>query len=150
MQFDDVPPRPRREENVIPMINVVFLMLVFFMITAQITPPEPFEVTPPEAQSQEPADADFTLYINAQGQIAYQDQFDEAAMDALELDYVRFCADLGCAGAQERPVLVLRADGQTPARIIPGVLQDLARRQIDQADLITRVGGGGAAEEGQE
>jgi biopolymer transport protein ExbD len=43
-------PQPKRPaENVIPMINVVFLLLVFFLITARITPPLPVEVEPPTA-----------------------------------------------------------------------------------------------------
>ena len=37
-------------ENVIPMINVVFLLLVFFLITARITPPLPVEIDAPRAE----------------------------------------------------------------------------------------------------
>ena len=39
------PHTPR--ESVVPMINVVFLLLIFFLMTAQITAPTPVEVTPP-------------------------------------------------------------------------------------------------------
>lgn len=48
MRFD---PAPRRavSENLLPMINVVFLLLIFFLIAAKLAPPEPFELTPPEA-----------------------------------------------------------------------------------------------------
>lgn len=43
--------QPKRPvENVISMINVVFLLLVFFLITARITPPLPVEINPPEAK----------------------------------------------------------------------------------------------------
>ncbi|NHX27772.1 biopolymer transporter ExbD, partial [Escherichia coli] len=46
MQF---PQHPRRDrgENIVPMINVVFLLLIFFLMTAQIGPPAPIDVTPP-------------------------------------------------------------------------------------------------------
>ncbi|MEM1152412.1 MAG: biopolymer transporter ExbD, partial [Pseudomonadota bacterium] len=32
------PDRKRRAENYVPMINVVFLLLIFFLMTAQIAP----------------------------------------------------------------------------------------------------------------
>ncbi|WP_298493652.1 biopolymer transporter ExbD [uncultured Maritimibacter sp.] len=43
------PPRTPAE-NVIPMINVVFLLLVFFLITARIAPPLPVEIEAPTAE----------------------------------------------------------------------------------------------------
>ena len=68
----DMPRRRPRGETIIPMINVVFLLLVFFLLTAQIAPPEPFRLTPPDA-----ADADLpardrdVLYVSASGELAY-------------------------------------------------------------------------------
>ncbi len=44
MQFPDDTPR-RGGDNLLPMINVVFLLLIFFLISAEMTPPEPFEVS---------------------------------------------------------------------------------------------------------
>lgn len=38
MQFD-LPQRRSRPESVVPMINIVFLLLIFFLMTAQIAPP---------------------------------------------------------------------------------------------------------------
>ena len=45
------PPRRSPPESVVPMINVVFLLLIFFLISAQISPPDPFETRLPVAQS---------------------------------------------------------------------------------------------------
>jgi periplasmic protein TonB len=42
------PPRRPRAESVVPMINVVFLLLVFFLMTATIAPPDPFASVPPD------------------------------------------------------------------------------------------------------
>lgn len=64
------PPRRTMRENIIPMINVVFLLLIFFLMTAQITPPEPFEVTPPESLSDDLADGQVALHMNADGELA--------------------------------------------------------------------------------
>ena len=56
MQFPD-PPRRKPPESIVPMINVVFLLLIFFLMTAQIAPPDPFEINPPDsAQAGDPAE----------------------------------------------------------------------------------------------
>ncbi|MBL4543543.1 MAG: biopolymer transporter ExbD, partial [Rhodobacteraceae bacterium] len=48
-------PRPTRpREPVVPMINVVFLLLIFFLMAAVIAPPEPFGVTLPRAAADDP------------------------------------------------------------------------------------------------
>lgn len=45
------PAAPQSErENVIPLINIVFLLLIFFMIAGQMTQPEVLEVTPPDVK----------------------------------------------------------------------------------------------------
>ncbi len=40
MDFRD-PPRRKPEENLLPMINVIFLLLVFFLMAARLTAPNP-------------------------------------------------------------------------------------------------------------
>lgn len=39
------PEKPQREENLVPLINIVFLMLIFFLITTTIKPFERADVT---------------------------------------------------------------------------------------------------------
>lgn len=42
-----VPPKRSSRENVIPLINVVFLLLIFFMITGQIRQPDAVDIALP-------------------------------------------------------------------------------------------------------
>ena len=42
-------PRMAQDRAIVPMINVVFLLLVFFLMTASLTPPPPREITAPVA-----------------------------------------------------------------------------------------------------
>ena len=44
------PPRRATAEPVVAMINVVFLLLCFFMMTATLVRPSPFEVAPPVSE----------------------------------------------------------------------------------------------------
>jgi biopolymer transport protein ExbD len=65
------PPRRRPAENIVPMINVVFLLLIFFLMTAQIAPPDPFTVTVPASDAGDPAPGPAVLYVSATGELAY-------------------------------------------------------------------------------
>lgn len=78
------PKRPRQSsESIVPMINVVFLLLIFFLMTAQIAPPEPFEVVLPSAESGEDPYADVTLYVSREGQPGFNGLTGAPAMELL-------------------------------------------------------------------
>ena len=117
--------RPVRE-SVVPMINVVFLLLIFFLMTAQITPPEPFEVNPPESSVETPADGQDILYISAQGVLALGDLRGEAVLDGLPV--------LG-----EAEALMIRADRAVEAEQIAGLLPKLAARGVRRIKLVSVV-----------
>jgi biopolymer transport protein ExbD len=119
-------PRARvRQESVVPMINVVFLLLIFFMISSELTPAPPFDVTPPEAAADESAPADDTLFVDAAGQIAWRDLRGEAALAAL--------------AARGQAPLEIRADAAVPAREVAALLAELAGLGIADVRLATRV-----------
>lgn len=123
----DIPPRRQRGETIIPMINVVFLLLIFFLLTAQVSPPTPFEVTPPDSSSELPSLEQDVLYISAEGELAYNNARGDAIWAAL--------------GAREALVpLEIRADGATPATQIATVLKKL--RGISEAGAQLVVSGG--------
>ena len=41
----------RAELSVVPLVNVVFLLLVFFMLVGQVVSPDPVDVDPPRSES---------------------------------------------------------------------------------------------------
>ena len=126
MQFS--PPRPARRprENIVPMINVVFLLLIFFLMTAQIAPPEPFEITPPASDSRSPAEGPAVLYVSADGELAFRGARGEAALTAL-------------ADAADTGPLLVRADARLAAADLARLLPRLAAAGV--ADLALAVGG---------
>ena len=133
-------PRARRysEDNVIPMINVVFLLLIFFLMTAQIAPPDSLDVTLPKAERAAPGDSDLTLYVGADGTLAFRDVTgDPQALDALEAAYRALCPQAACATS---PQLVIRADTALAVRALPPILRALAARQITDIALATQPG----------
>jgi biopolymer transport protein ExbD len=110
--------------------------LIFFLMTTELSPPEPFPVAPPEAQGQRADPAPFVFFLDADGQAGFGDQQGDAAFRALELARIAACADGGCKGAQVPP-LQLRADGAAEARRVAGVVTRLAGMGFGLVSLIT-------------
>nr|WP_111299493.1 biopolymer transporter ExbD [Paracoccus saliphilus] len=123
----DMPPRKPRGESIIPMINVVFLLLIFFLLTAQIAPPTPFPLTPPDSRSDIPAAARDVLYISAKGELAWNDARGAAVWDLI-------------AARQDAGPVEIRADAATPAAGLAGHLKRL--RQVSDAGAQLVVSGG--------
>ena len=124
MQFS--PPRHRRPiEPIVPMINVVFLLLIFFLMSAQIAPPAPFEVTLPEGAAGARAVPADMLYIDANGRFAFNGARGEAVMNAL------------AARATPDTPLQIRADAGLEARALARLLPKLAARGIERVEIVT-------------
>lgn len=139
--FSEAPARPR-ETSLLPMINVVFLLLVFFLISAELAPPEPFAVTPPEATAQEETAGDFTLYLDAGGQLGFEAavsaeaESDGALLAQLAAARTGYCAAQDCAARPPR--LMLRADAAAPVARLAALLPVLGGAGFAQVDLVTR------------
>ncbi|SEN54215.1 outer membrane transport energization protein ExbD [Loktanella fryxellensis] len=119
----DLPPRRTPPERIVPMINVVFLLLIFFLMTAQITAPDPVAVTPPVAASDTPAEGEATLFVGADGVPAYQEARGDAAIAAV-------LAQLGVR-------LTIKADAAMPATALAALLPRLAPGDFADIALIT-------------
>ncbi|TCP61959.1 outer membrane transport energization protein ExbD [Rhodovulum bhavnagarense] len=111
----------RRGEAIVPMINVVFLLLIFFLMTARLTPPEPFLTTPPRAGGGTSV-AGATLYLSAEGVLAYGAERGEAVHAALSANgtgAVLLRADAGASAAHLAKVVArLTAQGHGPVRLV--------------------------------
>lgn len=114
----------KRGENYVPMINVVFLLLIFFLMTSQIAPPDPFEITLPSSQSEALAEGRQTLFISADGALSFEGNADEAVYDAI--------------GSRDKTLpLLVKADASVDGAVVAGVLKRLSRTDAGQAILIT-------------
>lgn len=128
MRFEPRAPR-RPSENIVPLINVVFLLLVFFILTGSLRPPPALDVELPR----ERADAPLTppeagvpsLSLATTGEMAFQG----ASIDAAGLE----------RALRAHPIraLALRADANTPARIVLPLLESLEASGVEQIDLVT-------------
>ncbi|MEM7668229.1 MAG: biopolymer transporter ExbD [Pseudomonadota bacterium] len=118
------PPRRPRRENIVPMINVVFLLLIFFLMAAQIAPPEPFPVAPPEARAEPGDSGPIVLHLSADGALGFRDVLGQAAVAAAAL-------------AADQAPLHLRADRAAEAVEVARVVARLTAAGIRDVRLIT-------------
>ena len=59
-------------ENILPLVNVVFLLLIFFMLAGAFSKPDLFEVIVPSAENDNAADRKIlTILINENGDLAH-------------------------------------------------------------------------------
>ena len=128
--------KPRRkaspEAGLLPMINVVFLLLIFLLISARLTPPEAISVTPPVAEGT-PAPGDFTVLMGSDGDLAFgRVTGHDAALAALAAAYAAWCNGAACDAA-----LTLRADALAPAASLAALLPEVARIGFARIDLAT-------------
>lgn len=118
------PPRRPRQESIVPMINVVFLLLIFFLMTSHLARPEPFELTLPEAMSETNPEAEPVLYVDKTGRLSFDEHEGAAALAAL------------AAQSEENAVLQIRADGELEAKAAAQLLRDLAEAGLSRVELV--------------
>ena len=123
MNFN-APRRRQSEESIIPMINVVFLLLIFFLMTAQITAPDPFELAIPTSPQENEPEGEATLYISKEAMLGYEGTTGPEAFEAL------------LAGADKTIPLKLRADAELAAVEVAKILKRLTEVGFIKVDIL--------------
>jgi len=122
---------PDRQDRLIPMINVVFLLLIFFLIAGTIRTADDRNIEPPELAASSTLERNQpVLSIEADGSLYFQDQAVEA-----EAAITMIRDALAEEPDQERE-LQIRADRRTPASIVLPFLQKLRDSGFQSISLI--------------
>lgn len=127
--------RRNEDERILPLINVVFLLLIFFMLAGRFSASDPFEVEPPRSVSQGAAtERDILVLVSADGRLALDGEIIEAAA-------------LGAAVADrlspdKEMRLWLKADGSAEATRVVEVMELLRAAGAERLRLLTVTGGG--------
>lgn len=125
LQFT-LPARKAPRESVVPMINVVFLLLIFFLMSAQIAPPDPVEITPPVAESDTPlAEGAQMVWLDLEGVLHFDGLSGDAALARL---------------AETTGAVTLRADAALPAAEFARVLRVLGEAGLRDVTLVAVAG----------
>ena len=134
-------PRSRRtsEDNVLPLINIVFLLLIFFMIAGALSTRPPFELQPPRAQAapSTPAPATAGIAIAADGRIAFRGK--EIVLEALVARVREWNED-----RDDDKALTLRSDGGADSERLLAVMTALQEAGIERIRMLAVGGQDGA------
>ena len=125
----------RRDGNVLPLINIVFLMLIFFLLAGTIAPTAPFDLTPAVSRDSPaataPADA---VYISQEGfiSIAGTEVTEEEAGEAMR----------AFSFALDGNPLEIVADHQADAALVLSIAETARSSGVERVKLITLRAGG--------
>lgn len=121
------PARRKTGEPILPMINVVFLLLIFFLLSSQIAPRAPFPVVPPQVDTDSGADPGATLFLSADGRLFFEGLEGDAALLRLS------------SGIEKNTAVILRADAAVSAQKVAALI---SRLRAAGAESVVLVGSG--------
>ena len=127
------------DNSVIPLINVVFLMLIFFMVAGQIQKSDPIKVTPPNSiNEQRPErDPDALIIMGANGELYLND-----ASVQIE-DVEQTLANLFENSADQEAFWVqVKADGELDIASLRPLFSAIRRSGLTKVSVATQLGQG--------
>lgn len=124
--------RSRRSPNLTPLIDIVFLLLVFFMLTSHFVRDEAISIDLPQAQSAVSQDEEtmVEVIINHQGDININGE--SVALDQLE-NKLRIILE-----GKEKRWVTLRGDQAANLGIAVNVLDAAKKAGAESVDIVTQ------------
>lgn len=125
---------PRRVQDqdaqILPLINIVFLLLIFFMIAGHMSATGPFEIDPVQSASAGlPQPENLTVHMAADGRLA---------LDGVELDLEDLEAAVRARHEADTGLRVrLQADGRAEAMQVVMVMERLRAAGTERLELLT-------------
>ena len=130
MEISRGPRRRNADEAMLPLINVVFLLMVFFMIVGGMSVPDAIDLKPAQSQQLDDVDDDpLRLLVDREGRLALGRDVFEADQLASRIDPWR--------KAHPHESLQLQADAQADAQYVVALLEQLRGLGIEQVVLLT-------------
>lgn len=125
------PPRPKNDdERILPLINVVFLLLIFFILAGRLTAADPFPVMPPSSATEGDVEANpVTVLVGPDGTLALDGQ-------PMEEEAVFAGVRQRLQDEPEAPVR-LKADGAAAATMIVRIMEKLREAGVERLRLLT-------------
>jgi biopolymer transport protein ExbD len=133
MRFTKPQAKVLSEDALIPLINVVFLMLIFFMITGQISPPDALNVEPPSSrQGQLTEPEPVILSMDAAGRVALNAEVVPAA------ELTERLTEALAAQREATPAITLKADAAVTQAQLRVLLDRLRALGVERVQLLSR------------
>ena len=120
--------KKQSDDNMLPVINMTFLLLLFFIVVGNFSETYMKDVAPPESSSEVITQEAEELALTADGKLWWRGETTTLSNWASQMQ----------AEGQPVPVRVsLRADGQTPASVIIPLIDELRLLKVTRVALVT-------------
>ena len=120
------------DERILPLINIVFLLLIFFMVAGQLAASDRFAIEPPSSGSENNPEGRVTVLVGTDERLAVDGE--RVTVTALS-DTVSARLD----GGTNRQVRV-KADGRARALRVVAIMEQLREAGAEGIDLLTVTG----------
>ncbi len=127
-------PPKRQAESTISLINIVFLMLIFFLIAGQLSPPADPDVTLADTTQAPPLAPPDALFADSSGNLTYRGR---------PTDIAAYLAQSGAGGAGDGegsggPSVMFAVDRELEAVRVLAIADELYRAGAGRVSLVTR------------
>ena len=117
-------------ENTLPMINIVFLLLIFFMIAGSLQNSLPFDMDPLRGEGEMPVgERPQVIHLSRTGEISFQGSM--MSPEALELAL----AELGKGEGDQIPAIQIKSDQASNSVLVIRILSQLKAAGIAKATI---------------
>ncbi len=131
MRIVTEPVAASHEDHMLPLINIVLLLMVFFMLMGSVSAPSAFKTDPPESESFQHADTASTgLALASDGRLAWDREL--IRMSDLE-SHARIWKK-----RHEGEVLRISADAAAEADLLLEIMEGLRAAGIERVNLLAR------------
>ncbi len=129
-------PKPTRdgEANLIPLINIVFLLLIFFMLAGRLAPTELMALEPPRSDSLRSAQVTTLVVLVDQG--------GQIRLEGETLDKETLAERIALHLADGPQSVQIKADAGLDAMQLLDLLEQLRAAGAEELDLLTLARGG--------
>ena len=123
------------DDQLIPLINVVFLMLIFFMVVGRLAPSDRFPVNPPTSHSHQTAvENSVTISVTLEGRLTVGDT--PVTPDLLTVE-LRRSLDAAMTDGQGQPEIHIRADAKLTMAQLSPILERLRDSGLSKVRVLT-------------
>lgn len=147
MRLIQQPQRRERELSLIPLINVVFLLLIFFMLAGTVSPSDKLPVEPPTSKQGQRLSHDAPqILLDSRGRIALDgtiivlSQLQDRLRESIATNDSRAEEGQSALDDKSRTPLALsvKADGAVVSSQLRALLAELRALGVEQVQLLVR------------